>query len=263
MKSKKYYWIKLKTDFFNREDIDFMLSQENGCEYVVLYQMLCLNTANNDGRLETQMNEVIIPYDIKKIVRDTKYFDTDTVMVALDLYKKLGIIYEEDNKILRISNYQDMIGSETAWAEKKRLYREKQKLLLDNVGDNVLEENRDKRLENRDKSIDLDTTTIYEYVEQNFGRPLSPTEVQKIESWLLSYDPSIIKYAVEVATLNNKRTFNYVNGILNNWKTAGYTTIQEIKENEIKRKEDKTMTEEEKEQMEFINSYNWLEDEGE
>ena len=29
--TKKYYWIKLKTDFFNISEIDFLLSQENGC----------------------------------------------------------------------------------------------------------------------------------------------------------------------------------------------------------------------------------------
>ena len=172
--SKKYYWIKLKTNFFNREDIDFMLSQENGCQYVVLYQMLCLNTANNDGRLETKMNEVIIPYDIKKIVRDTKYFDYDTVAVALDLYKKLGLIYEEDNKILKIANYSEMIGSETAWAEKKRLYREKQNLLKDKVGDKVLEEYRDKSIEYRDKIIDNK--------ENNKRKFIKPT-IEEIEEY--------------------------------------------------------------------------------
>lgn len=163
--NKKYYWIKLKTNFFNREDIDFMLSQENGCEYVVLYQMLCLNTANNNGRLETKMNEVIIPYDIKKIVRDCKYFDYDTVAVALDLYKKLGLIYEEDNKILKISNYDEMIGSETKWAEQKRIYRENKKLLENNqdkVVDNVLQENRDKSIENRDKKKEIKKENIKE-----------------------------------------------------------------------------------------------------
>ncbi len=39
--NKRYYWIKLKTNFFNQSEIDFLLAQPNGCEYVVLYQMLC------------------------------------------------------------------------------------------------------------------------------------------------------------------------------------------------------------------------------
>lgn len=122
--NKRYYWIKLKTDFFNQETIDFMLSQKNGCEYVVLYQMLCLRAANNNGELSSKVGEILIPYDVEKIVRDTKYFDFDTVVVALDLFKKLGLIYEEENKILKIANFNEMVGSETKAAQIKRKQRE-------------------------------------------------------------------------------------------------------------------------------------------
>lgn len=133
--AKKYYWIKLKTDFFNSNEIDFLLSQENGCEYIVLYQMLCLNTANNNGELSSKIGEMIIPYDISKIVRDTKYFSFDTVTIALGLFKKLGLIYEEENQVLRISNYNSMVGSETSKAEIMRRKRAKEKELQD--GNNV------------------------------------------------------------------------------------------------------------------------------
>lgn len=150
---KRYYWIKLKTDFFNIDEIDFLLSQENGCKYVVLYQMLCLSTANTNGNLCTRVGEMIIPYDVDKIVRDTKYFDIDTVIVALEMFKKLGLIYEEENKVFKISKFEEMVGSETAWAEKKRVYREKQKQ-LGQPKDIVREEIRDKSIEIRDKSID-------------------------------------------------------------------------------------------------------------
>ena len=69
--TKRYYWIKLKTDFFNLAEIDFLLSQQDGCKYIVLYQMLCLQTANNNGELASRLGEMIIPYDADKIVRDT------------------------------------------------------------------------------------------------------------------------------------------------------------------------------------------------
>lgn len=157
---KRYYWIKLKTDFFNQETIDFLLSQENGCQYIVLYQMLCLNTANNNGEMATRIGEMIVPYDINKIVRDTKYFNFDTVAVALELFKKLGLIYQEEGEALKISNFEEMVGSESVWAEKKRLYREKQNkqlgLIEGQKEDNVRQENRDKRLDIRDKSIEID-----------------------------------------------------------------------------------------------------------
>ena len=124
--NNRYYWIKLKTDFFNQQTIDFLLSQKNGCEYIVLYQMLCLNTANNNGEMCSKIGEMIVPYNVEKIVRDTKYFDFDTVTIALGLFKQLGLIYEEKDKILKITNFNEMVGSETSSAKRVREYRERQ-----------------------------------------------------------------------------------------------------------------------------------------
>lgn len=128
-KTKRYYWIKLKTDFFNLAEIDFLLSQKNGCQYIVLYQMLCLQTANNNGELASKVGEMIIPYDPDKIARDTKYFSKDTVIVAMELFKKLNLIYTDDGICLKIAAFENMVGSETGWAKQKREQREKQKLL--------------------------------------------------------------------------------------------------------------------------------------
>lgn len=163
MSDKRFYWIKLKTDFFEQDAIDFLLSQTNGSDYIALYIKLCTMTANTNGQLATQIGEILIPYDAQKIARDTKYFSVDTVIVALELFKKLGLIYESNDNVLQIANYENMVGSETKWAEKKRIYREKQKLLGQSNGqeqrqkkDIVRQEYRDKSIEIRDKSIDID-----------------------------------------------------------------------------------------------------------
>lgn len=159
LEDKKYYWIKLKTDFFNQDAIDFLMSQDNGCEYIVLYQMLCLQTANTKGVMAKQVGEIIIPYDAKKISINTKYFDIDTVTVALELYKRLGLIYQEQDGTLCISDYDEMIGSETKWAEKKRNYR-KNKALIEGQTEGQIEDKErtlsDKSIEIRDKSIEKD-----------------------------------------------------------------------------------------------------------
>ena len=123
MSDKKYYWIKLKTDFFDQDTIDFLMGQENGSKYVVIYQMLMLKTAQQGGVLATKTNELLIPYDVKKIVRDTKYFDFDTVTIALELFKKLGLVYEEENNILKLTEVEKLVGSEgksAQWMRDKR-----------------------------------------------------------------------------------------------------------------------------------------------
>lgn len=158
--SKRFYWIKLKTDFFNLDEIDFLLGQKNGCEYVVLYQMLCLKTANNNGRLCTTIGEMMIPFDVEKIIRETKYFDYDTVTIALELFKKLGLIFEESDGVFKISAVDEMVGSEGSSAQRVRKHRESKALQCNtDVTKKVLHcnteiEYRDKSIEIRDKSID-------------------------------------------------------------------------------------------------------------
>ena len=174
MEDKKYYWIKLKTNFFDLPTIDWIMSQNNGCEYIVLYQMLCLKTANTDGKLVSQIGEMLIPYDIEKIARDTKYFSNDTIRVALELFKSLGLIYVSDDNTMTISNYDEMVGCESQWAEKKRLYRQKQKQiegqLQGQIEDNVRQEYRDKRLEIRDKSIEYRDKSVDKEKEEKEKR---------------------------------------------------------------------------------------------
>ena len=155
---KRYYWIKLKTDFFDLETIDWLKSQENGCEYIVLYQQLCLMTANKDGEMASRIGEMLVPFDAKKIARDTKT-DIDTVLVALELFARIGLIYLQENGIFRIPAVSEMVGSECDSAQRVRKHREKQKALHGNgdVTDKALQSNeeyRDKSKDIRDKDSD-------------------------------------------------------------------------------------------------------------
>lgn len=117
---KKYFWIKLKTDFMTSDKVDYLMSQKNGAEYVVLYQMLCMKCINTDGLLARKIGEVIIPFNAEKIQRDCKYFNIDTVENAFRLFIQLGMIYQEENGFLRIADFENMVGSETDWAAQKR-----------------------------------------------------------------------------------------------------------------------------------------------
>lgn len=95
------------------------------------------------------------------------------------------------------------------------------------------------------------------YLEEQFARTIAPIEYEKIKQWEETFTDDIINYAIDKAVLNNIKTFNYVEGILRNWKTCNYKTLQEIKDNEEKR----YSKEEEKKQFEEIEDYNWLEEE--
>lgn len=123
---KRYYWIKIKDSFMTSDKVDFLMSQKDGANYIVLYQMLCLMCLNTNGELSRKIGEIIIPYDKDKIVRDCKYFTKDTVIVALELFKKLGMIYEEQDGTLIISDFDNMVGSSKQDEHTKKLAAERQ-----------------------------------------------------------------------------------------------------------------------------------------
>lgn len=120
---KRYYWMRLKESFMSSDTVDYFMEQPSGANYVVLYQMLCLKTINTAGRLERRIGDVYIPYDIPKIQRDTKWFSEDTIRVALGLYKSCGLIYEDKDGVLVIADHNKLVGSETDYAEQKKIQR--------------------------------------------------------------------------------------------------------------------------------------------
>lgn len=161
---KRYFWIKLKDTFMTSDAVDFLMSQPDGANYVVLYQMLCLKTINTNGKLERHIGELIIPYDEVKIQRDTKWFTIDIVRVALNLYKALGLIYTDHDGALVLADYENLVGSETDWAIKKQRQRIGDG---DNVPTNVpmlVPQNVpiEKEIRERDKRLEIDIDTDIE-----------------------------------------------------------------------------------------------------
>ena len=125
---KRYYWLKLYEDFLTGDIVDYLMTKNgvNGASYIILYEMLCIKAINTCGRLEYQVGEVIIPYDVDKIQRDLKWFSSDTIIVALNIFKSLGLIYEDVNGTLVLVDHNKLVGSETDYAERNRRLRAQQ-----------------------------------------------------------------------------------------------------------------------------------------
>lgn len=145
------------------DTIDYFMSQPDGANYVVLYQMLCLKTINTDGRLSRQIGEVVIKYDIPKIQRDLKWFSADTIRVALNLYKAFGLVYEDVDGTLVLTDHRNLVGSETDAASRMRNVRSRRieashgSVTQGEQTANIVTpeiDNRDRDKEIRDKSIE-------------------------------------------------------------------------------------------------------------
>lgn len=124
---KKYYWLKLDRNFFKRHDVRIVEGMENGKDYILFYLKLLVESIDHEGNL--RFND-LIPYDEKmlSVVTNT---NVDIVRSAIKLFKNLGLMDVYDDGTIYMNETQKMLGGETEWAEKKRLYREKQKQLED------------------------------------------------------------------------------------------------------------------------------------
>lgn len=97
-----------------------------------------------------------------------------------------------------------------------------------------------------DKDIELDNNiitddtdnNIYNYIESNFGRTLSPVDYETISEW---EDNELTRYAIKKAVINNKCSIGYIEGILKGFKRNNITTVQQAQDEEEqfrKRKEE-------------------------
>lgn len=86
---------------------------------------------------------------------------------------------------------------------------------------------------------------IYNLIEQNFGRTLSPVEYEEISTW---EDNELTRYAIKQTILNGVYNLKYIATILNNYKKNNITSVQQAQEQEKKFKE-KTQTKQEEKTM--------------
>ena len=139
--AKKYYWLKLQKDFFKRHDIRIIEDMPNGKDYILFYMKLLVESISHEGSL--RFNETI-PYNEGMLATVTNT-NIDIVRSAVKLFGELGLMDLMEDGTLYMSEVQTMMGVETDWAEKKRLYRETKKL-----------EGQKKTLSDKSKEIELD-----------------------------------------------------------------------------------------------------------
>ena len=149
-KAKKYYWLKLKRDFFKRHDITVIESMPNGDKYILFYMKMLVESIDHDGALRFSDT---VPYNDSMLAAITRT-DIDIVRSAVKIFEQLGMMEMLDDGTLFMRQIESMIGDETEWAAKKREYREKQKLIETEEGQKRTLS--DKSIEYRDKSIDKD-----------------------------------------------------------------------------------------------------------
>lgn len=251
-KTKRYFWLKLKEDFFNQKEIKLLRKIAGGDTYTIIYLKLLLLSLKNDGKiyfdgLTDEFSEEIA-LEIDESV--------ENVQVTMQFLQQKGLIAfdTEHQDEFELTNIASMIGSETdkaAMMRRKRAREKEQKLLK---GNNVTKELPDRYTE-IEKEIEIDLEK--EKTKRKTSRPssfdifekggygyLDPITMQKLLAWIDDFGhegDSIVSKALDVGIEVGIKNYKYVNGILKNWHNKGFKTTAEIDANEIARqnKDDK------------------------
>ena len=129
-KSKRYYWLKLKEDFFNDVRMKRLRKISGEETYTIIYLKLLLLSLKNDGTLYFQHVDETFTKELALVLDETE----DDIGIALNYLLKVNLIETAVEDEYFMTEIPNLIGSETEWAKKKRVYREQLK------ADNVLEQ---------------------------------------------------------------------------------------------------------------------------
>lgn len=121
MAEKKYYWLKLPRNFFGKHYIKILRAKENGELLVLFYMWMLTEAVDHNGRLRYSED---IPYD-EEMLAEASGFALHIVTQALQQFTKLQLVITESDGTLFMPKSIEMVGSESASAQRVREYRER------------------------------------------------------------------------------------------------------------------------------------------
>ncbi len=195
--NKKYYYMRLKENYFDSSEISLLESMPDGYLYSNILLKLYLRSLRGEGRLAIHD----IPYSPEMIATVTHH-PVKTVQKALDIFQSLGLIEILDSGVIYMLHIQEFIGKSSTEADRKRTYR--QRIDQEKAGqmsgqtytrDRDRDRDRDREKEYEYINADALTESVLPYFfrsyEEYTGHPhpsVHPNKLQEILSTLTEYD---------------------------------------------------------------------------
>ena len=159
MDNKKYYYLKLKENFYDSEEMIVLQNMQDGYLFSDILMKLYLRSLKNNGKL---MFKDMIPYTPTAMAQVVRH-QVGTVERALKIFKELGLIEVLDNGAIYLLDIQNFIGKSSTEADRQRHYydkitNDKKKLCKKSCKKPYIKSTPEIELEiELDKEIDIDT----------------------------------------------------------------------------------------------------------
>lgn len=248
--AKRYYWLKLKEDFFNQKEIKLLRRIAGGDTYTVIYLKMLLLSLKTDGKIyfDGVGNDFV---DELSLEIDE---DTENIRVTVSFLQAKGLLEVVNENEYYLNELPCMVGSESESARRVRKHRQRKKELekkdktlqcnTKSVTSNTSETKSNIEIEKeieKDLEIDLEeeeekapssTTDAIVFYQNNFGL-ISPAISEHILSWINDMGDEMVIEALDRALKRNKPSWGYAERILKDWARKGIATIQQAEAEEI------------------------------
>lgn len=234
--AKRYFWLKLYTDFFNQTEIKVLRKLAGGDTYTVIYLKLLLRSLENNGKIYYEGYDDSFYSEVATMIDE----DVENVKFCMMFLERNGLMMYDTETEASFMAIDEMCGSETDSAKRMRKFRNNKKEQIEEpkasqCDKKVTLEYRDKSLENREKSSNLD---INKNLDSNTNKEniLSGTPDFVFPKWLNEKaiqeiqkgNPKNYEQRIPIAYLNQKlgKSYKYVDKntkLVNARLKEGYT----------------------------------------
>lgn len=240
--NKRYYWLQLKEDFFKSKEMKLMRKLPGGEEITIIYLKIMLVSLGEEGKIYFEGLAEDLAEELSLLIDE----DPEAIRMTLMFLTKKKLLTTSDNYQFKLEQVPEMIGSETASARRVRKHRETRKALQCNA--DVTKCNGDIEI---DKDIEIDNNNRFT-VSPSLSENLKQSGIrinQKQHQQLLEYvgldgmTLEMINHAIDLTSEISQPSFKYLKAILENWKKEGFTSLDEVEENDRKRQAKQTKKE--------------------
>ena len=246
--NKKYYYMRLKENFFDSDEMIILENMDNGdgIIYSNILLKLYLRSLKYEGRL--MFNERI-PFNAQMLSTIVRH-PVGVVEKALKAFVDLGLVEVMDNGAIYMLDIQNFIGRTSTEADRKKIYRaqiakEKGLLIEDGRMSGQMSDKRTPELELEierelkiEKEVEEEISTppsdfknLIELYQTNFGI-VKPILYDDLKADLEDYGLELIIEAVKRA-VKRQREYGYAQGILKSWNNKGIKTLEQAKAEEV------------------------------
>ena len=243
---KRYFWLKLHKDFFQRKEIKRLRKIAGGDTYTIIYLKMLLRSIMSEGKLyfdgleENFCSELALDLDESE----------ENVQITVTYLLNSGLLEMRSEDEYYLPDTKNSTGCETAVAARVRRHRDKKKALQCNAdvtqvkhfcnGEKEIEKELYKELEHRERDRDITISTtrdkekeekthslflneeIYDLWTKYFG-PFSPFVKGVLDDLVSEYGLLETIDAVNITHERGKLSVRYTEGILKNQRLENET----------------------------------------